>query len=114
MWHQKIHDVKLVVGQIAFEVDQVVLDVVLKDIGSCEELAIFTISTMERAIKKKDNYLDVFKSEAERQEVEKHWNILKSGVAWKGRHFRYIRELKNLRLHVLPLIACTSFAVATR
>ena len=89
---------KLVVGQIAFEVDQVVLDVVLKDIGSCEELAIFTISTMERAIKKKDNYLDVFKSEAERQEVEKRWNILKSKVGWKGRHFRYIRELKTLRL----------------
>ena len=89
---------KLVVGQIAFEVDQVVLDVVLKGIGSPEELAIFTISAMERAIKKKDNYLDAFRSEAERQEVEKRWNVLKSKLGWKGRHFRYIRELKNLRL----------------
>lgn len=89
---------RLVVGQIAFEVDQVVLDSVLKGIGSPEELAIFTISAMERAIKKRDNYSDAFRSEAERQEVEKRWNALKSKLGWNGRHFRYIRELKNLRL----------------
>lgn len=88
---------KLVVGQITFEIHELVLDVVLKGIGSREDLAIFTIGTMEKAIKKKDNYSDVF-TEAERQEVTKRWNTLKSSIGWEGRHFRYIGELKRLRL----------------
>ena len=40
---------KLVVGQITFEIHELVLDVVLKGIGSREDLAIFTIGTMEKA-----------------------------------------------------------------
>ena len=89
---------KLVVGQIAFEMDKVILDVVLKGIGSREDLAIFNISAMEKAIEKKGNYSDVFKSEDERRKVEMRWNTLKSSIGWEGRHFRYIGQLKRLRL----------------
>ena len=90
---------KLVVGQIAFEIDKLVLEVVLKGIGSRQGLGIFNIGAMEKAIKKKDNYSDAFKSEAERQKVAMRWNTLKSNIRWEGRHYRYIRELKDLRLN---------------
>ena len=89
---------KLVVGQIAFEMDEVVLNFVLKGIGSREDLAIFNISAMEKAIGNKDNYSDVFKSETERRKVEMRWNTLKSRIRWEGRHFRYFKKLKRLRL----------------
>ena len=89
----------LVVGQLAFRVDRALLDRVLKDSGCpcADELYIFSIKDLEKAIDGKKNYKEVL-TEKQRQRANQQWSLLKAKLGWKAEHDRCVGALKGLRL----------------
>ena len=87
---------RLITGQLAFAVDQAVMNRVLKDIGVSGR-SIFSIGDMEKAISSEEYYEDVFTDE-EKKFAEQRWNELKAQLGWKGKHYRCVKELKSPRL----------------
>ena len=90
----------LIVGQIAYMVDEGILKLVMSNIGvkdPYKERSISTIRQMEKAIDKKRRFTDVFHSEEEREVIEKRWEELKDGIGWKNKHYRDIDYLKEFR-----------------
>ena len=89
----------LLLGQLAFVVDRALLDKVLKDSGCrpANELHIYSIQDMEKAIDGKQHYIGVFE-ETERMSVKEHWKQLQNTLAWEGKHYRCLRYLKSTRL----------------
>ena len=88
----------LLLGQLAFVVDRALLDKVLKDSGCrpANELYIYSIQDMEKAINGKQHYKGVFE-ETERTCVEEHWRELQNTLHWEGKHYRCLKYLKSTR-----------------
>ena len=88
----------LVAGQVAFEVDKAVLKCVMEAIErpDYEDLHIFNIFNMEKAIRREDNYKDIF-TEEECKKADSHWEMLKQKIGWKGFHYRCLGKLKDSR-----------------
>ena len=99
---QKVHklevsELKLIIGQIAFLVDQDILKYVMEGIGEPNARSIYTIYHLEDAIENKKRFKNVF-SEEERQIVRERWDTLKSDIGWKDKHYRDSEALKSLRI----------------
>ena len=90
---------KRMMGQFAFGLERAIVDRVLNGLIDSDEY-VATITDMEKAIKRKPYYGDIFKTEKDRASAEKAWSDLKRELRWTGRHFRYIEELKE---HYLPI-----------
>ena len=92
---------KLLLGQLAFEVDKAVVDKVFKDsdcgTGTAEEHYINYIKDMEKAIKGEHPYVSVFQ-EHQRECIRQKWIELQDRLGWKERHYRGLKNLKRLRL----------------
>ena len=92
---------KLLLGQLAFEVDKAMVDKVFKDsgcgTGTAEEHYINYIKDMEKAIKGEHPYTSVFQ-EHQREHIRQKWSELQARVGWKERHYRGLKNLKRLRL----------------
>ena len=88
----------LALGQLAFLVDQALLDKVLKDSGcrTAKKLRIYSIQDMEYALNDRENYR-VF-HEDEKIRVKECWRKLKNTLSWEGEHYRCLGYLKSLRL----------------
>lgn len=86
----------LIIGQLAFAVDQAVMKRVLQDIRGSDRF-IFSISDMEKAILGKEYYEDVFTDE-EKKLIKRRWNELKAQLGWKGKHYRCVKEWKSPQL----------------
>ena len=91
------------VGQFAFQMNRLIVDKVLNELIDSNEY-VATISDMEKAIKGKPYYGEVFKTERNRESAERAWMKLKQELRWTGRHFRYLQQLKR---YYLP-ITCVS------
>ncbi len=89
---------QLIVGQVAFEIDQKVLNKVMQGIGDPYSLAVHNIAQLEKAIAGVHNFEDVFASEDERKEVGRRWDQLKTTIEWTNRHYRHVKALKKVRL----------------
>ncbi len=89
---------QLIVGQVAFEIDQKALNKVLQGIGDPYSLAVHNIAHLEKAIAGVHNFEDVFASEDERKEVGRRWDQLKTTIEWTNRHYRHVKALKKVRL----------------
>ena len=89
---------KLMAGQLAFEIEQGVVSKILPGISPNKHVN--TIYEMEKAIKGKPNFADIFDTEDARKKAEISWNTLKHRLGWTGRHYRFIQELKQLRLPI--------------
>ena len=87
----------LMACQLAFEIHKAVINRVLLPNWKTQH-CIYTIYQMEKALKGKGNYADVFKNVTQREAAKKRWEELKVGLKWESRHSRYIDELKGLRL----------------
>ena len=87
---------KLIVGQIAYMVDNCILTHVMNGIDHDE--SVYTIQDMEKAIGKKRRYTDVFHSEEERLSAERRWNALKLHIGWQNSHYRDIDYLKTMQV----------------
>ena len=106
---QKLSDIganrlKRMMGQFAFKIERAVVDRVLDGLIDSDEY-VATIADMEKAINGKPNYIEIFKTEKDRESAEKAWIKLKQELRWTGKHFRYVQELKE---HYMPTIACRS------
>ena len=89
---------KLILGQIAFMIDEAVLSHVMKGIGDHKKLAIYTIHHLESAIGNEKRFTDTFRTENDRKTVESRWNKLKAHIGWQNKHYRDFDLLKELRL----------------
>ena len=54
---------------------------------------VYTVQQLEKAIRKKSRYEDVFHSEEERLSAEKQWNSLKLHIGWQASHYRDLSVL---------------------
>jgi hypothetical protein len=88
---------KLIIGQIAFELDEAVLLYVFKGIGNHKKLSVYTIHHMENAIEKEKQFTDTFSSEKERKAAEERWDKLKTHIGWQNKHYRDLDFLKDFR-----------------
>ena len=88
---------KLLLGQLAFDVDQALVDMVFKDID-CDtgRAQIYHIYQMEKAIKGKCPYTSLFQKH-ERARIRKKWNDLQAKLGWEERHYIGLTNLKDLR-----------------
>ena len=93
------HRLTLMVGQLAFEVEQRIIERVLAGLVRSDQ-HIRTIVQLEMAIKRKEGFDDVFESEEDRKTAASKWTAFKDQFSWKGRHSRYIKELKDVRLPI--------------
>ena len=92
-------ELTIMTGQLAMEIEQKILDTVLFDLLTCDQ-HINTIHDMEKVIQDDDdddNDGDVFESNDRRDTARRRWAELKSRFSWKGKHTRYIQELKCKR-----------------
>ena len=88
---------KLLLGQLACEVDEALVNKVFKDSGCGTGTAdIYHIYQMEKAIKGKHPYTSVFQ-EHQRECIRQKWNDLQARLGWKGRHYIGLQNLKELR-----------------
>ena len=90
-------ELKLMAGQLAFEIEKAVTSKVLSGIIIEGYQHINTIYEMEEAIKGNLNYADIFPTVYAQEIAEKRWVELKGDLKWSGKHFRYIRTLKRFR-----------------
>lgn len=92
-----IDPLKLVIGQVAFEVEKVIVGKVLAAGNtSSKESYVNTIQQMEEVINSGPG--DVFTEEVYRDRAEKEWKALKETLPWTGQHSRYLKKLKEKRL----------------
>ncbi len=103
MMKEKVHklevsELNLIVGQIAFLVDQAILTQVMEGIGEPKARSIYTIYHLEKAIGQKKRFVNTF-SEEERQTAQERWDTLKSDIGWKDKHYRDSDVLKSLRVN---------------
>lgn len=89
---------KLIIGQIAFELNEAVLLYVFKGIGDHKKLSIYTIHHLESAIEKEKRFADTFSSDKERKTAEERWDKLKTHIGWQNKHYRDYDFLKGLCL----------------
>ena len=90
------------VGQLAHEIDKEVLHHVLSDLIDVNEKHVYGISNMEKAIKGKRNYNDILEHEDDRLRARKKWDDLKTDLGWEGKHFRYLKYLRQFCLRDDP------------
>ena len=78
---------KLMVGQLAFELNRAVVHKVLANILDPDQEQIDTIGDMEKAIEGISNFDDIFKTKEDKKNAEKKWETLKRELHWRGMHF---------------------------
>ena len=89
---------KLLLGQLAFEVDEAVVVKVFKDSDCGTSTAdIYHIKQMEKAMRGEHPYVSVFQ-EHQRERIRQKWIELQDRLGWKERHYRGLKNLKDLRL----------------
>ena len=95
------HTINLLKAQLAFKTQNAVIKNVT--VGLVDpDMHIVDIGDMEKAIRGKPaEYEDVFKTAENRRSAESRWEQLKSKLAWKGKHTRYIRHL--IEKYYVPL-----------
>ena len=91
---------KLMAGQLAFEINRAVVHKVLAEFLDPDQEQIDTICDMEKAIKGMSNFDDVFKTKEDMKKAEKKWEALKREIQWKGVHFRYLKKHTDFRMHL--------------
>ena len=97
MEEMNVNSRKLVLGQIAYEIDKAVVSYVLNEIVEPNHF-INTIKDMESAIRGDDsNYADVLATAERKLEAEDRWRKLKEKLHWNPLHFRYMKLLKQHR-----------------
>ena len=93
----KVTALKLIIGQVAINVDQNVPKHVLDHLEEPDHF-IDSIMKMELAIEgQHKNYADVFLNETERKTAEQKWEALQKKVNWSPRLFRYMQDLRKER-----------------
>ena len=92
---------KLIAGQLAFMVEKELLVRVFADskCPSPDDLMLYSIKSMEKAIKRKDPYNTTFTDEQCKQ-VSENWKKLKDQLGWRSDHYVGVRELKEQRLKI--------------
>ena len=95
----KIQNQKLVLGQVAFNIDKFVSKRVLDKLVGPDHF-IGSIMEMELAIEGHKRYADVFKSEMEKKTAEQKWETLQKELNWNSKLFRYMQDLKKDRLDI--------------
>ena len=88
----------LMAGQLGFEIDRAVVNQVLHGIIEPHQHAIYNISQMEKAIEGHRNYTNVFSKAEDQRKAGMMWDRVKRELGWTEKHFRYIAEIKQLRL----------------
>lgn len=92
---------KLILGQLAFEVEKAIInEVFMNIIDSPEEHFIDTIADMQNTLEKQANFADVFTNDSIREIAAEKWEGLKKTLHWKDYHFRCISHLKRNRVPV--------------
>jgi regulator of replication initiation timing len=93
--------IKLILGQLAFEVEKAIVNEVLTEvIGSPDEYFITTIADMQNALMRQANFADVFTDDSNCERATKKWKDLQKTLDWKDYHFRCISYLKYSRVSV--------------
>lgn len=87
---------KLVLGQVAFEMDKAVPKCVLGD-TICQCHYIDSIAKMQKAIEGERDYADVL-NKSERSKAVIKWKDIQVQLEWTPNHLRYMKKLKKLRL----------------
>lgn len=104
--HQNFYDdremerLQLKVGQVAYEVESAIVKKVLAGLTKSQDPHINSIVQLEKAIKGKTNYADAFETDEDRESAKHEWEKLKTELKWKGKHYRYISELKKIRTSI--------------
>ena len=82
-------DIKLILGQLAFEVEKaIVSEVFTKVIGSPVLLYnIATIADMQKALMRQENFADVLADDSKHKEATEKWKGLQKTLDWKDYHF---------------------------
>ena len=94
---EKNDTLTLMTGQLAVEIERKIVDTVLLDLLTSDQ-HMNTIADMETAIRgNSDDDDDVFETDDGRDTARSRWLNLKSRFSWKGKHTRYIQELKRER-----------------
>ena len=92
---------RLMLGQLAFEVEKAIIDEVLTGIiGSPDKHYVNTIKDMQDALGRTENFADVLSDDSNLQKAMKKWKDLQETLNWKDIHFRYIMNLKSFRVPV--------------
>lgn len=93
----------LMLGQVAYDIDDKVTKKVLDGIVKPEE-HISTIKDMEAAINGRDHF-DVLQSKEAKDNAQRRWESLKKTIGWSNRLSRYLRKLKKNRVAIAhPLV----------
>ena len=86
-------------GQFGLQLESAVMARVLDGLVD-PDTYVGTITAMEKAIRGKPDYVDIFKTTEGQKTAESRWKNLKTELRWTGRHLRYIQELKEYNLPV--------------
>jgi uncharacterized protein (UPF0335 family) len=93
--------IKLILGQLAFEVEEAIVnEVFMKIIGPPAEHYITTIADMQNALMRQANFADVLADDSNREKATEKWKGLQRTLDWKDYHFRCISYLKYSRVSV--------------
>lgn len=91
---------KLMACQLAFEIHQAIIHKILSGIINIEEKQINTIGEMEKAIAGSKGCEDVFDKDSDRDMANTRWLTLQRDLQWKKVHYRYLQNLKRLRVNI--------------
>lgn len=86
---------RLMVGQIAFEVEKAIVKHVLEEvIGPPWKSFIKSISNMQQALNRERNFSDILSDDLKCKEAGQRWKDLQKELGWEERHFRCIDFFK--------------------
>lgn len=85
--------------QLAFQIYQAIIHYVLSNTDP-EQEHICTIGDMEKALRGKSNFADIFNTEDDKQKAELKWEELKRELNWSGKHFRYLKKFEDFHMQL--------------
>ena len=89
------------VGQLAYEVERRIVDHVLtKIIGPPQRLFINSLTNLQQALNREQNFTQPLRDDAKHEEAKKRWEDLQEQMGWTEHHYRCIEFLKsNYHVH---------------
>ena len=96
---REMERLQLKIGQVAYVVENAIVNEVLAGLTNSNP-HINSIVELEKAIKGKSNFVDVFNTNEDRECAGRRWKELKHNLKWSHSHHRYIIELKGNRIPI--------------
>ena len=97
---QKADTVRLMLGQLAFNLEKAIVKEVLTDVVGSRDHFVNSIKDLHKVLNRKKNFREVLADDAKHKEANRRWIDLQTRLGWKEVHFRCVNFLKYDRVSV--------------